>query len=274
MQSGAKSGTLALSRWDISSLAPLGSIGRPTLLGSFWRGLVSGPFLFCLPGRCFMPDSCAGFIDAGFLSASGAEVLQQRTTSVRPDARVIVAWFHCLVEREFAGQTFLRAYWYDGVFDPSPRDYAGQRTFSMQLRKSRVRNCGSGILRNIPQIETPIRRALERTAVDLGLSPDQLLTAYNQQWQFRPERRQKGVDTLIALDMVRLASHSVYTTAVLIAGDRDLAEAIRAAQDYGARVVVATSNRHGVAEGVKQLANGLVDITEDDLRAMRPVRTS
>ena len=86
-------------------------------------------------------------------------------------------------------------------------------------------------------------------------------------------RQQKGVDTLIALDMVRLASRSAYMTAILIAGDRDLAEAIRTAQDYGARVVIATPNRQSVARQVVQLADEVIDIAEDDLKLMLPIRS-
>ncbi|MGH8906868.1 MAG: NYN domain-containing protein [Egibacteraceae bacterium] len=50
---------------------------------------------------------------------------------------------------------------------------------------------------------------------------------------FYPGRQQKGVDTLVTLDLVRLAQRNAYDTAILIAGDRDLAEAIRTAQDSG-----------------------------------------
>ena len=77
---------------------------------------------------------------------------------------------------------------------------------------------------------------------------------------------------MIALDMVRLASRSVYATAVLISGDRDLAEAIRTAQDYGVRVVVATPNHYSVAQEVAQLADDIVDITGTDLQTMLPAR--
>ena len=66
------------------------------------------------------------------------------------------------------------------------------------------------------------------------------MAEFDRNWTFRPERRQKGVDTLIALDLVRLAGHSVFDTAVLVSGDRDLAEAVRATQDLGSQVVIAT----------------------------------
>lgn len=48
------------------------------------------------------------------------------------------------------------------------------------------------------------------------------VTDFAKHWTFYPECEQKGVDTLIALDLVRLAGRSVCSTALLTAGDRDL----------------------------------------------------
>lgn len=220
-----------------------------------------------------MNEPCIGFIDVGFLRAAGAAVLGQRTASLNPNAQAIVSWFHNLVTQQFPGQSFLRAYWYDGAFDPSHHDYAGQRVYfnaiaqtpGVQLRLGHIADRQN-------RFETPILQALDRTAIDLGIDPAQLAAAFNRRWTFRPERQQKGVDTLIALDIVRLASRSVFTTAVLIAGDRDLAEAIRTAQDYGARVDIATPNRQSVAQEVLQLADGVIDIAVNDLTTMLTMR--
>jgi uncharacterized LabA/DUF88 family protein len=67
------------------------------------------------------------------------------------------------------------------------------------------------------------------------------LAQFEEHFQFRSELGQKGVDTRITLDLVRLAQHDVYETAILIAGDRGLAEPVRAAQDEGKR---ASSSQH------------------------------
>ena len=55
---------------------------------------------------------------------------------------------------------------------------------------------------------------------------------------------------MITLDMVRLAGRSGYSTAVLVAGDRDLAEAVRAARDFGAQILVATPKSCHIPETV------------------------
>ena len=208
-----------------------------------------------------MAHAIVGFVDAGFLRAEGARTIGQRPASVRPAARAVVDWF----KRLSAGsdRAFLRAYWYDGAFDPAHAEYRGQRSFfeaigltpGIQLRLGHIAERQS-------RLEQPVRRALERTAAGLGLDPRQLMTEFERHWSFRSERQQKGVDTLIALDMVRLAGRFGYSTAVLVAGDRDLAEAVRAAQDFGAQVFVATPNRASVARELAQLADDVIHIPE------------
>ena len=222
-----------------------------------------------------MPETYAGFIDASFLRSEGAKALGQPPMAVRPDASFVVSWFRDLAGRSFLGQTFLRAYWYDSAFDPSHSNYVGQRSFfdaialtpGLQLRLGHIAEGPS-------PLEQPIRRALESTAVGLGLEPEQLLSEFDRHWTFRPNRQQKGVDTLIALDMVRLAGRSFCETMVLVAGDRDLAQAVRTSQDFGIRVLVATPKRASVAREVAQLADEVIDIAEADISRMLTPRPS
>lgn len=65
---------------------------------------------------------------------------------------------------------------------------------------------------------------------------------------------------------------SVYDAAVLIAGDRDLAEAVSAAQDLGRRIIIAYPQGSGVSAELRQLADDLLVIAESDIRAMLSVR--
>lgn len=217
-----------------------------------------------------MSGTYAGFIDASFLRAEGAKAIGQSPKGVRPDALAVVKWCRDLGDQEsLLDQTFLRAYWYDSAFDPSHSSYTGQRSFfdaialtpGLQLRLGHIAEGAS-------PLEQPIRRALESTAVGLGMEPENLLAEFDRHWTFRPNRQQKGVDTLIALDMVRLAGRSVCETMVLVAGDRDFAEVIRASQDFGTRVLVATPKRISVSREVAQLADHVIDITEDEVGRM------
>ena len=221
-----------------------------------------------------MPESYVGFVDAGYLRAEGAKMLGKRATAVRPDASAVADWFFSWpTGSELDGQTFLRAYWYDGAFDPWHSEYGGQRRFfdaiahtpSVQLRLGHIAERQS-------RLENPIRHALRNTAAGLGIESDKLIAEFDNHWTFYPDRQQKGVDTLITLDMVRLASRSAFESAIVIAGDRDLAEVVRTVQDYGVRVLIATPNRASVANEILQLADDVIDITKDEVRKMLPDR--
>lgn len=220
-----------------------------------------------------MADSYAAFIDVGFLRAEGARIIGQRPSGVRPDAAAIVGWCRRLATGELLGQAFLRAYWYDGAFDPAHPQYTGQRSFFDAIASTPGVQLRLGHISEHPsRLEQPIKSALRNTASGLEVDPNALLAEFSKHWAFYPERQQKGVDTLIALDLVRLTGRSVCSTAVLMAGDRDLAEAVRTAQDFGVRVVVATPVRASVAREVAQLADEVIDISADEVRAMLLLR--
>ena len=168
---------------------------------------------------------------------------------------------------------FLRAYWYDGAFDPAHPEYAGQRRFFNAIaRASGIQLRLGHIAEHKSRLESPIRSALRSTAANLGIDADQLLYEFGRNWTFYPERRQKGVDTLIALDMVRLAGRSACSAAVLMAGDRDLAEVVRTVQDFGVRVLVASPTGAGIALELAQLADGVIEIDSDTLQDMLRTR--
>ena len=212
-----------------------------------------------------------GFVDAGFLRIEGARALGESPRNVRLDAEAAVEWNKEVAYR--GSGTFLRAYWYDARFEQGHDLADGQRRFftalgqtpGVQLRLGRI-------VEHRPWFETGIREALRRSATGLGLDPDSLMDEFDRNWTFRPERRQKGVDTLLALDLVRLAGRGVFDTAVLISGDRDLAEAVRAAQELGSRVVIATPDRYCVAREMTELADMVIEMDEEDLHQILPRR--
>ena len=215
----------------------------------------------------------AGFVDAGFLRAEGARALGENPRNVRLDAEAVVTWFKGLAYGRPG--SFLRAYWYDAKFEHGHDHAEGQRRFftaigqipGIQLRLGHI-------VEHRPWFEQGIRDALRRTATALGLDSSYLMDEFDRQWTFRPERKQKGVDTLVALDLVRLAGRGILETAVLITGDRDLAEAARTAQDLGSRVVIATPDRYSVAREVVELADEVIEIAEEDLHRILPQRVS
>lgn len=195
--------------------------------------------------------------------------LRERGTDLRPAAAAVVEWLLSLKGRTVGCQVFLRTYWYDGAFDSTHPTHHDQRRFfdaiaftpGIQLRLGHVAERQA-------RLDNPIKQALRSTALGLGLDPPDLLAEFDKHWTFHPERQQKGVDTLITLDLVRLAERHAYDTAILLAGDRDLAEAVRTAQDVGKRVIVVTPSRDCLAKELAQLADAIIDLDESVLRQM------
>ena len=213
----------------------------------------------------------AGFVNAGFLRAEGARALDENPRNVRMDSGAVVSWFQDLTFERHA--RFLRAYWYDARFDSGHELADGQRRFFSALGQTPGIQLRLGhIVEYRPWFEQGIRDALTRTAVALNLDPDRVMEEFDQQWTFRPERRQRGVDTMLCSDIVRLSGRGAFDTAVIFSGDRDLAEAVRSAQELGARVVIATPDRHSVSREMNDLADEILEFTEDDLNLMLPER--
>jgi uncharacterized LabA/DUF88 family protein len=200
----------------------------------------------------------AGFIDYGFLDAAGSKALNQRKTDVKPDGAGCVAWL-----REFGSQlegtpALLRVYWYDAAFPPTDERCASQRRYFDAIARTPGLQLRLGQLRErTPNWHYALRRALEHCNVDLD--------EFEEHFSLRKELSQKGVDTLITLDLVRLAQSHAYQTAILLAGDRDLAEPVRVAQDSGCRVLLAVPPGAGVADELRQVADEVISLNRDIL---------
>ena len=211
----------------------------------------------------------AGFVDAYYLKAEGAKSIGKNPwdKNVRPNARYLVEWLRNLSQTQLHGARFLRAYWYDGAFDQSDDRYKKQHDYHeaihhyVQLRLGRLVEYPS-------RLDEPIHNALRATAKSLGTPEDQLLTEFDKYWTFKPEIHQKGVDTLITLDMVRLASLPAFEAAVVIAGDGDLVEVIRTVQDHGVRVLIVTPNPGSVARKVAQFADDVIELPKEEIVKM------
>jgi hypothetical protein len=85
------------------------------------------------------------------------------------------------------------------------------------------------IRRRQPKWHYPLKRALESVGVDLA--------KFEEVFKFRSDIYQRDVDTLIVLDLVRLAERHAYDTAVLVAEDRDLARLSAQHWHYGPEVL-------------------------------------
>ena len=95
----------------------------------------------------------------------------------------------------------------DGAYAPRHRNYGAQRRYfdaiadtpGVQLRLGHIQEME-------PAYIYPLKKALEAGGVDMD--------EFSKYIEFRKERREKGVDTLITLDLVRLAQRRAYDTAL------------------------------------------------------------
>ena len=226
-----------------------------------------------------MEDVYAGFVDAGFLRAEGAKTLGRKSNLVQFSAMHVVRWLRELrvphVTDNVLSPKLIRVYWYDGAFEPSHKSFRDQHSYheaianvpGIQLRLGQI-------VERPSKLRTPIHGALRSTANSLGINPEKLIREFNNHWTFHSTSQQKGVDTLITLDMVRLASRGAFEMAIIISGDRDLAEVVRTVQDYGISVFVATPNTKSVARELLQIADGIVEITPAEIERMLPDRSA
>lgn len=185
------------------------------------------------------PVAVMAFVDAGYLIAGAAKSLRL-PSPVRIDGDWLATWAsHAWVAPQ--GGRLLRAYVYDAEHVPAHPGYNEQRAaFDFLASQSRIR------LR--------LGQLVERSGGSR-----------------QPTLQQKGVDTLLVLDLVRMAQQRAFDVALLVAGDRDLAEAVRVvADDYGRQVVL-----YGVAGAApaKALIHASDDFGEIDNASLREMLT-
>jgi len=216
-----------------------------------------------------VPASYAVMIDAGFLMAEGARFLARPRIELAFDGAASVDWcrgFHR--DLRYAGYaplferaSLLRAYWYDAAYDPRDHRFRAQRARLDALALVPGLYLRLGYLQvSHPSWQRHVRKALRASGVDPAV--------VERHFEFRPELTQKGVDSLMTLDLVNLARDRAVDTIVLVSGDRDLEEAVRVAQGVGCRVIVAFPPNAGVATTLRQLADAQLEIDLADLQRM------
>lgn len=180
------------------------------------------------------------FVDAGYLIAEGATVHGLNESAVHLDGGYLGPWMAAHLTTR-GGIAVRRSYVYDAEHNPTHPDYKAQREDFDRLAEQ-------------PNIRLRLGYLVERKP---GTPKARL--------------EQKGVDTLLVLDLVRLAQQQAYDTAVLFAGDRDFVEAVRVvADDYSRRVILATPESAPVAKELRHVVDHHLFIEPSDLRGMVP----
>ncbi|WP_406106804.1 NYN domain-containing protein [Micromonospora globbae] len=199
-----------------------------------------------------------GLVDAGFIVKSGRALLGEADISY--EGVEIVNWLQTVATR--LDMKFLRAYWYDGAYPMSDRKlYDEQRTRFAQLEACPGIQLRLGHLQPRPFDFKPALRAATQ---EMGISYQELM----QHLKLEKLYQQKGVDTLLVLDMLRLVQQNACDALVLMAGDRDLAEAVRTVQQLGATVIVAHPESAPVSDELRDLADERIRWSEDLTRRL------
>ena len=152
-------------------------------------------------------DQFAWFVDAGYLYVAGGNLClgTRRRSEVSINFEPLIDLLVREGRQQSPGERFLRTYWYDGARNATPT------TTQTALG-----------------VRPGVKLRLGRT-IDAGAN----------------RIVQKGVDSLIVRDLIRLSQNRAITTAYLLGGDEDLRQGMLEAQDMGVRVVLAGIGPHG-----------------------------
>ena len=114
--------------------------------------------------------------------------------------------FPRFVQKLLRGRNLLRTYYYNVLQDSrrKPQGFGQQQKFL-------------SVLHNTPYLEVKLGRAAIRKGVAV----------------------EKGVDIMLATDMLQLAWKDLYDTAIVVSGDADFAYAVKTVKDMGKFVEVA-----------------------------------
>lgn len=209
----------------------------------------------------------AVFIDVGYLRAEGQQFFSNLMSKMRIRMNTIEIADWC---RSIEGHLF-KAFWYDGAYPKGHKSAELQQKTLSELKQIPNFELRLGrIVESRPKYE-PLRDAITVAASDLGWDPNQLINKLEKNGTFKSEYKQKGVDTLLVLDLVMLAQQRDIDAAVLITGDGDFTEAVRIAQNLGTRVSIATPNRRSVNRELSKLADNIIDLDQDTLNKMTTI---
>ena len=206
-----------------------------------------------------MPDKLVGFIDSGFLKAEGARALAVTANDLNITPSEVVAWLHSCASRLRA--VLLRSYWYDASHKNNTAQYAEQRKLFGLIEETAGMQLRLGSLVERPHAwEASVRRV----AKEYNIDPSEFIRRLNMKKSYA----QKGVDTLLVMDLVRHAQQKTYDYAVLVAGDQDLSEAIRTAQDFGSAVLIAAPKGTHISQELLHLSDEMLWLTPTILKPM------
>jgi uncharacterized LabA/DUF88 family protein len=192
-----------------------------------------------------------GFVDAGFLKAEAARALRLPYYRVSPNAAGCVAWLERFGQRRESFSHLTATYWYDAAWGANHRRRGdGEERYFRAIARTRTLRLRLGRLsERRPRWQRELKAALRACEVDLA--------RFEREMPLHPVVAQKGVDALLAIDLVTLSAERAFDAAVLISGDADHLPALERVKESGRRVVLAYP--HGAEASVAAELTTLAD---------------
>ena len=214
---------------DRSTLVAQG-VFRPHICNGLQGRFCNGPH----KGAFFLGalvEQFAWFVDAGYLYAAGGSLCLgvRARGQIDIDFGSVTKMLTLRGRTETQGERHLRTYWYDGARDANP--------------------VGPHIaIARQPGVKLRLGRTVPRD---------------NQEGFM-----QKGVDSLIVRDLMRLSENRAISTAFLLGGDEDLRQGVVEAQEMGVRVVlvgIEPFDEQNQAATLIREADDLIILGQEDL---------
>lgn len=184
-----------------------------------------------------LPLTAMTFVDSGYLVA-GARKRFKLQGVIHLDGEALETWAS-YARADSRPTRMLRTYVYDAALPPEADGYADQRSY------------------------------FDRLAGHHGIRLRLGHLTERQAGSRRARFEQKGVDTLMVLDILRMAQQGAFDIAIVVAGDRDLAEALRVvADDFARRVILYEVPGSEAHKELRHIADDFGVLLDHELAAM------
>ena len=198
------------------------------------------------------------FIDGGYLRKNVKNLVDNDDINYQ-----ILASFlrdNGMLDTRFAAHV-IRIYYYDGIASIKDVNNLNQETEEdMQV----IRSAGDMLSDKEQKQEEYVQKIKDLELYEVRLGRHVLSTAGGIENKKNWGWRQKGVDSLIAIDMITKGFEGQYNTAILLAGDADFVEIVNSVKNLGANVVGAFFPSH-ISQDLEFSLDKKIELREGDL---------
>ena len=204
-------------------------------------------------------------VDAEYLRKEAQKVLRREHTSLV--ARELTGW----LRKEDPMQPVR---WYDAHYKANHPQANNRRMFfkHMALEASVKLRMGTLVERSNAPVDRALQKVMPSIAKDLGVPVKSLVDAFAKHWVSHSISQQKGVDALLIMDMIDLASYGRYDTILLCAGDTDFLPVINRAQQMGVMIHLIVPRPESVSDTFWADVDTIIEIPTNVLEKTFPER--